>query len=55
MSLPEQIMKCLKDASEAEYEYINPNFLVAISEALQTYCDLYDDDVQDWIVDMYGF
>lgn len=49
-----QIMKILKDKSQQEHDYINPHFLVQLQSALYDYYELEDDEVDDWIQDMWG-
>ena len=34
--------------------YINPNFLNIICEGISDYYDVEDDEVNDWIVEMYS-
>jgi hypothetical protein len=55
MYLPEEIMSLLKKrASTADYSYINPNFLLLLTEALETYYQMEDTVVDQWIQDMFG-
>ena len=54
MKLHEEIMDCLKRRSKAEYEYINPHFLLKIEEALCAYYECEDDGVEEWIRDMFS-
>lgn len=55
MKLHEEILQLLKD--QARYrpnEYINPNFLMEVSEALFDFYGIEDDEVDDWVQDMWG-
>lgn len=54
MALHEQILDLLRQKSKAEFEYINPHFLLAITEAIESYYGSEDDDVDQWIQDMFG-
>lgn len=49
-----QIFEILKRKSEDEFDYINPNFLVAINDALDEYYEIGDPEVDEWIQDMFG-
>jgi len=48
------IMELLKSKAKAEFEYINPNFILGITELLESYYQLEDDDVDQWAQDMFG-
>ncbi len=54
MNLPEEIGKLLKQKSTEPHDYINPNFLQAVYEALETYYNIADDDVDKWITKMWS-
>ena len=52
--LQEEILDLLKTrAKERPDEYINPNFLAVVGCALYDYYGLEDDDVSDWMRDMW--
>ncbi len=53
-TLPEKILELLKEQSQKEHTYINPNFLQIMNSALYDYYDLEDEDVDQWINDMWG-
>lgn len=50
----EEILSILKKRADAPYEYINPNFLVSIVEAIYTYYEIEDEDVDKWIEGMFS-
>jgi len=54
--LGDKIMDLLIEASKEEsgFEYINPHFLTTINMALYDYCGLENDDVDEFIRDMFG-
>jgi hypothetical protein len=54
MPLHDEILALLKKRMKMKYEYINPNFLTAITMALSDYYECEDNDIDDWIQDMYG-
>lgn len=54
MQLYQQILDLLRQKSKGEFEYINPNFLLFITEALESYYDASDDDVNRWVQDMFS-
>ena len=54
MSLPDKILDLLKQQAQAEHTYINPHFLSELSNLLEQYYKLEDDEVDSWIADMYG-
>jgi hypothetical protein len=54
MPLHNEILALLKKRMNMKYEYINPNFLTAITMALSDYYECEDNDIDDWIQDMYG-
>ena len=53
MGLPEEILELLKEKAGQEHEYINPNFLTEITNALSEYYELEDDAVDKWVMDMF--
>jgi hypothetical protein len=54
INLPQEILSLLQRKSQEEWEYVNPNFLLAISEALDGYYEVGDEKVDQWITNMYG-
>ena len=53
--LHEDILELLKQRAITEPDgYINPNFLVIISQAIYDYYNYEDDIVDEWIRDMWG-
>lgn len=54
MSLEEDLMRILLKYARAEWDYISPNFLLAITENLETYFNLENEEVYEWIADMWG-
>jgi len=53
-SLPEEILDLFKKRMKMEYEYINPHFMQEITGPLYDYYKLEDDDVDAWIIEMFG-
>jgi hypothetical protein len=53
-SLPEEILELFRKRMKMDFEYINPNFMQEITNAIDTYYNLEDDDVDRWIVEMFG-
>jgi len=53
-SLPEEILDLFKKRMKMEYEYINPHFMQEIMKPLWVYYKLEDDDVDSWILEMFG-
>lgn len=54
MKLQNDIMEVLKKYAKAEHQYINPNFLVEITNALSDYYDVEDDEVDEWVMNMFS-
>jgi len=52
--LPQQIMELLRERSNRNNEYINPHFLSEIAGLLESYYHLEDDDVHDWISNIWS-
>jgi hypothetical protein len=54
MNMGEKILELLKKQSKEDWEYFNPNFLTEITQVIEDYYDLRDEDVDEWIDEMYG-
>lgn len=52
MQLHEEIMESLKARADLDDEYINPYFLRKITEAIYSYYQLEDDEVDQWVLEM---
>lgn len=52
--LHEDILTLLKEKSYDKYEYINPHFLQTITSALYDYYKIEDEEVDEWVCDMFG-
>ena len=54
--LPQDIMNLLAKYAKEEdgFQYINPYFLSEIKAALYNYYKLEDDEVGEWVMDMYS-
>lgn len=48
MDLPREILELLKKKASMPHDYINPNFIQDITEALYVYYELEDDIVDKW-------
>lgn len=53
-NLPKEIMELLIKKSKEQHDYVNPNFLQGISELLEGYYQMENDDVDKWIYDMWS-
>lgn len=49
-----EILAILKAKAEAQFEYLNPNFLSEITNLIESYYGLSDDVVDSWIQEMYS-
>ena len=54
LTIQEEILAVLKKRAQAEFEYINPQFLLEIANLIETYTGLADDEVDKWIMDMFS-
>ena len=54
MSMGQEIIDLLKEKSQQEYEYINPHFLQAITSSIYDYYNIEDDEVDEWVIGMFG-
>ena len=56
MNLPEKLIKTFKEhiKSEDTVEYVNPNFVVDILTALNTYYGIEDMEVDEWAKDLWS-
>jgi hypothetical protein len=54
MELHEEIMELLRKRARSEHQYVNPNFLQRLTCALSEYYGLEDDEVDTWVMDMFG-
>ena len=52
--LENEILELLKKRANMPHEYINPNFLSAITELLHNYYNLEDEKVDQWIQNMWS-
>ena len=55
-TLPEKLLDLMKNHVEnaSEGEYINPNFLLSITSALEEYYSLEDEYVDKWVENMWS-
>ena len=53
--IQDDIIAVLLKYAEGEEVYINPNFLIEIEQALDSYYNLDNDKVHNWIQDMFGW
>ena len=53
MDLPREILELLKKKAAMSFNYTNPNFLEALKDLLYTYYDLEDENVNNWIREMW--
>ena len=49
-----EILAMLRSKAEAQWEYLNPNFLTEITDLIESYYGLRDDVVDGWIAEMYS-
>lgn len=49
-----EILALLRSKADAEWEYYNPNFLMAITEQIEAYYKAKDDVVDNWIQEMFS-
>ena len=54
MKIAEELLAFLKKHSDAEWEYHNPHFLREITDTIESYYQLEDDRVNEWIQEMWG-
>lgn len=54
MELHEEILELLRKRMSGEHEYINPHFMQKITSAIYDYYEVEDDEVDQWILDMFG-
>ena len=51
---PEAILELFRERMKMEFEYINPHFMQEITGPLYDYYKIEDDDVDAWIIEMFG-
>jgi hypothetical protein len=49
----EKILQKLKEISQEKWEYHNPHFLEELTELIEDYYDIRDEDVDQWITEMF--
>lgn len=54
MELHEEILELLRKRMEGEHKCINPHFMQKLTAALYDYYEVEDDEVDQWILDMFG-
>ena len=54
MNIGEEILVLLRNKADSEFEYYNPNFLLAVTELIHGYYDLEDEVVDEWVTEMFG-
>lgn len=54
MSLPKEMLELLKVHANKEHTYINPYFLVGITNLLEEYYALEDREVDKWVKNMWS-
>lgn len=55
MYLAKKIMDLLIEQSKKPQEYINPNFLDEVTTILEDYYQLENDEVNEWIKNMWSY
>jgi hypothetical protein len=53
-NIGEEILALLRSKADAKWEYYNPNFLEAITEQIESYYEIRDDAVDEWITEMFS-
>jgi len=53
-NIGEEILGMLRDKARSEYQYYNPSFLSDLTELINRYYDVEDDDVDEWVCDMFS-
>ena len=53
MIIAQQILELLKESSKDESLYVNPNFLLLVTGAIEDYYGLEDDIVDKWVRNMF--
>jgi len=53
LNLAKEIMKLLIKKQKEPYDYVNPYFLEDISKLLEEYYQIENDDVEEWINNMW--
>lgn len=53
MELHEEILKVMRERAEGEHTYINPHFMLAVTEAISDYYEVEDDVVDEWVSGMF--
>jgi hypothetical protein len=48
------ILALLRSKAEAEWEYYNPHFLLAITEQIEAYYKVEDHVVDEWVQEMFS-
>lgn len=54
MDLHEEILEIMKSRMSEEHKYINPHFMQKITNAIYDYYEIEDDELDQWILDMFG-
>lgn len=49
-----EILALLRSKADAEWEYYNPHFLLAITEQIEAYYKVEDDVVDQWVQEMFS-
>jgi len=49
-----EILALLRSKADAEWEYYNPHFLLAITEQIEAYYQAEDDVVDQWVQEMFS-
>lgn len=53
-NIGEEILALLRSKTDTKWEYYNPNFLEAITEQIESYYEIRDDAVDEWITEMFS-
>jgi len=53
-NIGEEILALLRSKTDAKWEYYNPHFLEAITEQIESYYEVRDDAVDEWITEMFS-
>ena len=54
VNIGEEILALLRSKADAKWEYYNPNFLEAITEQIESYYEVRDNVVDEWITEMFS-
>jgi hypothetical protein len=53
-NIGDEILALLRSKADAPWEYYNPYFLLAITEQIESYYQVEDEVVDEWIQEMFS-